>query len=267
MLGRIENLLPVFAADAAERDRLGGRPTAQILAIKKAGLTNLLIPRELGGHGLPWSTALRVVRALSRVDGSLGHLFGYHCLCLMGMWGRTDPAHARRVLARSARAEWWWGNSNDPLSPTVKGHRVRDGYRVNGVRPFSSGSHVADYLQISWQDEGTGSRVMAAVPVSIQGVIVNDDWDGLGQRQTGSGTVTFEDAFVADEFILDIDYKAGAPFKTIGASLAQSVLVNLFVGSAEGALQVARDYTLAKSRPWRTSGVERHVDDPWIKRR
>ncbi len=46
----------------------------------------------------------------------------------------------------------------------------------------------------------------------------------------------------------------------------QSVLLNVFIGSAQGALHAARDYTVTTSRPWLHSGVEKHTDDPWVQR-
>lgn len=266
-LEKAKALLPLFAQDAPERDRRGGRPTEQVAAIRNAGLLNLLIPTRLGGEGQAWSTVLRIVRAFATVDGSLGHLFGYHALCQVGTRARTDPAHTERILRASAEGGWWWGNSNDPLSPSVVGRREAGGFRLDGVRPFSSGSHVADYLQISWQDADTAERLFAAIPATTPGLVVNDDWNGIGQRQTGSGTVRFDGVFVSDAQRLDFSYRKGAPFKSIGAALSQSILLNVFLGSAQGALLAARDYTLARSRPWRTSGVARHIDDPWIKRR
>lgn len=44
------------------------------------------------------------------------------------------------------------------------------------------------------------------------------------------------------------------------------MLLNVFVGSAQGALEEGKAYTTTSSRPWIYSGVEKHTEDPWIKR-
>lgn len=255
-----------FAKDAVIRDRDGGRPSAQIDLLRQSGLLTLLIPRDFGGGEEKWSTILRIVRELSKVDGSLGHLFGYHHLCVASLRSRTNPEQRDRLMRESARNNWFWGNTGDPISRSLLGERNADGYVLNGKRPFSSGSHVADRLQISWEHKDTGARTFAAIPADRRGVVIKNDWNGLGQRQTGSGTVEFVDAVVACDEVLDFSYRVGAPFKSIGASLSQNILLNVFIGSAQGALLAASTYTKGVSRPWRTSGLERHIDDPWIKR-
>ena len=51
---RAVDLREIFARDAAERDRAGGKPLEQLAHLKASGLLNLLIPQEFGG----WLTAL-----------------------------------------------------------------------------------------------------------------------------------------------------------------------------------------------------------------
>lgn len=42
------------------------------------------------------------------------------------------------------------------------------------------------------------------------------------------------------------------------------MLLNIFLGIAEGALEAAKQYTVTHSRPWYTSGYEKATDDPSI---
>jgi len=64
-LTKAAELREIFARDAIERDQLGGRPDEQIKLLKETGLVNLLIPREFGGAGEHYSTAMRIVREFS----------------------------------------------------------------------------------------------------------------------------------------------------------------------------------------------------------
>ncbi|OCJ16388.1 monooxygenase [Rhizobium sp. AC44/96] len=83
---------------------------------------------------------------------------------------------------------------------------------------------------------------------------------------TGSGTVRFVNLEVHDDELISSPDVPLTPWSSLTSLLQQSVLLNVFVGSAQGILEEGRNYTTTSSRPWIYSGVERHVDDPWIKR-
>ncbi|MBY5767603.1 monooxygenase [Rhizobium leguminosarum] len=263
-IAKATELRDLFARDAIERDQAGGRPEEQIRLLKESGLVNLLIPEEFGGIGERYSTAMRIVREFAKVDGSLGHLFGYHFSPLQNAINSGPDARARDLLRRSAAGRWFWGNTSNSFSKSLFGRREADGVVLNGFRPFASGSHVADYLLVAWEDEETNARSIAYIPPTRAGVTIANDWDGIGQRQTGSGRVFYKDVKIhADEIVPE---RPRDPIALLAPLQQQSVLLNVFIGSAQGALIAARDYTVTKSRPWIFSGVERHQDDPWIKR-
>ncbi|KMO18149.1 acyl-CoA dehydrogenase family protein [Methylobacterium indicum] len=265
-LAKAAGLRDIFARDAVERDKAGGRPSEQIRLLKESGLLKLLIPREHGGHGEPWSTALRIVREFAKVDGSLGHLYGYHFGSVHAAHLLGDPDQAAALYRRSAESNWFWGNARNSFSKTLFGRREGEWVTVNGFKPFTSGSHVADALMIAWLDEASHEWTFAAVPADRPGIIVENDWDAIGQRQTGSGRVTFADLKIHADEVLDHGFDRGRPYRTLGVLQQQSVLLNVFIGSAQGALLAARDYTVTTSQPWLHSGVERHTDDPWVQR-
>ncbi|MDM9645572.1 acyl-CoA dehydrogenase family protein [Rhizobium sp. S163] len=263
-LARAAKLRDIFATDAVERDQRGGRPGEQVRLIKESGLVNLLIPKELGGEGQPYSTALRIVREFSKVDGSLGHLFGYHFSPIQNALTNIGDERLAAILRRSAKGRWFWGNTTNSFSKSLFGRKVEGGAVLNGYRPFASGSHVADYLMVAWEDEETNARSFAYIPADRSGITIADDWDGIGQRQTGSGRVLYKDVSITDDEILPERPKDA--ISLLAPQQQQSVLLNVFIGTAQGALIAARDYTITKSRPWIYSGVDRHLDDPWIKR-
>jgi len=271
-VARAAALRDLFARDAVERDQAGGRPVEQIRLLKEHRLLALLLPREHGGEGEPWSTALRITRTLAQVDGSLGHLFGYHYSSLLGPRLRQAPEQAAALWRSSVQGNWFWGNTANSFSRSLFGRREGEWFVLDGFRPFTSGSHVADFLAIAWEDAGTGERRFAAIPADREGIVIEDDWDGIGQRQTGSGRVSYhavrvhQDEVLGDPVPLDPTAGPAQPWRSVTPLQQQSVLLNVFVGSAQGALRAARDYTRQHARPWIHSGVARHTDDPWIQR-
>lgn len=263
-LAKAAELRDVFAKDAIERDRLGGRPSEQIKLLKETGLVNLLIPKEFGGAGERYSTAMRIVREFAKVDGSVAHLYGYHFSPLQNALTTGPDERSRDILRRSGAERWFWGNTTNSFSKSLFGRREAGKTILNGFRPFASGSHVADYLMVAWEDEDTNKRSFAYIPADRVGITIADDWDGIGQRQTGSGRVFYKDVVIDAAEILP--ERPQDPITLLAPLQQQSVLLNVFVGTAQGALIAARDYTVTQSRPWIYSGVERHSDDPWIKR-
>lgn len=256
-----ETLRRELARDAVARDRAGGRPSAAIALLRESGLPSAAIPKLHGGAGAPWLSILRAVRVIARTDGSVAHLFGYHHLPLHVV--RSIGSQARRAewLGDSARENWLWAGSGNGVSKTAHGRREGTGWVVEGFRPFSSGTHVADRIMVSW--EGEGARWTAIVPADRDGLVVEDDWNGIGQTQTGSGRLSFRGLHVWPEEILRFPAEL-SPFQSLTSLLRQAVLANVFIGSAEGALEEARAYTVTKSRPWVYSGLERHSDDAFV---
>ncbi|MER8713272.1 acyl-CoA dehydrogenase family protein [Mesorhizobium sp. M1295] len=258
-------LREIFDRDAVARDKAGGRPVEQIRLLKESGLPSAQIPKRYGGKGASWLSVLRVVREFARTDGSLAHLYGYHHLPLNGVLFRGTQAQKDQLLTRSARENWVWGNSGNAMSKTSTAKRNGKGWILSGFRPFSSGSHIADYIQVAWEDGQ--DRLAAAIPADREGIVIEGDWDGVGQRQTGSGKVTFKDVHVCDDELIGSPAAPLTPFQTLTSLFQQAVLLNLFVGSAQGALSEGRDYTVSQSRPWIYSGYEKHTDDPFVQRK
>lgn len=252
--------------DAIERDLAGGAPIRQIEALKRAGLLTIHLPRTFGGFGWSWTNILRDVREFAKTDGSIAHLYGYHYLQLATIWIKGTESQKQELLSHTCEQRLFWANSGNVAAKSSKGLRVGGGFIVSGSRPFSSGSHVADYLIVGFEN-ADGTLVQAAIPSTRRGIVIEDDWDGIGQRQTGSGTVTYKDVEIYDAEILASNRSPDdAPFFSLISLLSLAVVMNVFVGSAIGALEEAARYTREKSRPFLHSGLERAIEDPWIRR-
>jgi alkylation response protein AidB-like acyl-CoA dehydrogenase len=88
----------------------------------------------------------------------------------------------------------------------------------------------------------------------------------MGQRQTDSGTVELQNVHVAHEELLATPGPLGSTFASLRPLLAQLVLVNVYLGIAEGAFEAAKGLTRGAQRAWVTSGVEAPSHDPYILR-
>ena len=86
----------------------------------------------------------------------------------------------------------FWGNASNPLVESLKGDKQSQGYLLNGTKAFGSGSPDSQYLWLSFNDRETGQYLNGVVPTARTGITVKDDWNAMGQRQTGSGNVDFK---------------------------------------------------------------------------
>ncbi|SAL05918.1 Acyl-CoA dehydrogenase-like protein [Caballeronia calidae] len=260
----LEAVLREWAQTAAARDKAGGTAFHERRLLRESGLLRLSVPAELGGDGAPWSTTLDVVRRMAQVDSSLAHLFAFHHLQLATIRLFGSDTQIRHWLGETVAQGWFWGNALNPLD---KGTRAlpdgAGGYVFDGRKSFCSGARDSDQLLASAFD-GDGRLLIGATPTNRAGITVLDDWDNMGQRQTDSGTVIFESVPVAVDELLLHPGPLSSPFATLRPLLAQSILCHIYLGIGEGALQAARDATLAQTRPWIASQAERPAEDPYV---
>ncbi|MGH8783377.1 acyl-CoA dehydrogenase family protein [Paraburkholderia sp.] len=264
----LNDLLVALRETAAQRDRDGGHAAQEKQWIAEAGLLTLAVPREFGGAGARWTDIYRTIRAIATVDGALAHLLGFQCLQLVSVdvWG--NDAQRERYLRGTVDGRWWWGNAVNPLDPRLVATATTDsGYSVTGVKGFCSGTRGSQMMTVSAHDPATGKPIFAVVPTTREGITVHDDWDPIGQRQTDSGSVSFEQVRIDAHEVLHRSELPPTPRATLRTLVSQLVLTNLFVGIAQGALDEARRYVTQHGRPWITSGVEKATDDPYMLQR
>jgi alkylation response protein AidB-like acyl-CoA dehydrogenase len=139
-----------------------------------------------------------------------------------------------------------------------------DRFRLGGTKSFCSGAKDSDILPITATNRVNGELTVLAIPTQREGIIIHDDWDNMGQRQTDSGSVTFDNVLVYCDEILGSRERPSKPFGTIRACLTQLNLANIYLGIAQGAFEAAKQYTRNTTRPWLTSGVESATQDPYI---
>jgi len=264
-----EALAERLSQSAAERDREGGHAAAEREWIRESGLLTLSIPTEYGGDGAPWTTVYQVIRILARADSALAHVFGFHHLQLAGIRLYGNAHQQRRLLTATVDERLFWGNALNPLDlrTTATATATGDGYLLNGIKSFSSGSVGSDWLTISAWDAKSGGALIGVVPTAQPGIAVQPDWDAFGQRQTDSGNVHFDQVHLPEALVLQAPLQSPRPQATLRSQVAQLIMANLYLGIGQGAFEVARTYTREQSRAWFASGVDAAADDPFIQHR
>lgn len=241
-----------LALDAVSRDRANQTPYAEVQLLKDAGLVTLLGPLEHGGAGQDWTTALRVVRAVSAGDGSIGQLLGYHYLWAWAARLVGTPEQIVAVEEQAALNTWFFGGAVNPRDSDLLIREQGDELVFSGQKSFSTGGRVSDVTVLEGVIEGTEKHVFAIVPTDQPGLRFLGDWDSLGQRLTESGGVVIDEVRVPWEAAAGYVEREFVPrvYNTLNVPLIQLIFANLYLGIAEGALATAATYTREETRAW-----------------
>ncbi|MFN0092594.1 MAG: acyl-CoA dehydrogenase family protein [Acidimicrobiales bacterium] len=208
-------LLPELASRAAANDRAAVFPVAQARRLQAVGVAALTAPTELGGGGVD---QLRDVMALAArvaaADASMGIALNMHLsfcwsLARLARAGLpASPAAAELLGAVSAGRVWFCSAVTEAgvnyLHPrttlTARGADAGGGFRLDGVKVFATASPAATHFNVNARGVGAGVEgrlCTVVVPADAAGVTVLDDWDGMGMRASGSGSVRFDAVAVA----------------------------------------------------------------------
>lgn len=253
-----------FAATASERDSERLLPFAEMDALAQSGLLAITVPEEYGGLDVSNTTLVEITAILAEADGSIGQIPQNHFYILEAL--RVDGSEdQKRYFFGRALAGDRFGNALSERGTKTVGHyntritRDGPGYRINGRKFYSTGVLFADWITVFALDEAD-KLVMAFVPKGTEGVEIIDDWDGFGQRTTGSGTTALNNVYVnADHVVLH--HKGFERPTTIG-SVGQIIHAGVDLGIARAAFAETLNFVKTRSRPWMDSGVERASDDP-----
>ncbi|WP_296578375.1 acyl-CoA dehydrogenase family protein [Xanthobacter sp.] len=257
-----QGVADALAPDATERDRIGASPKRELALLREAGLLELLFSHGHGGGGGSFTDALRAVRVIGRADASIAQLLAYHYLHLTNALWRASSEQAAALARASVAGRWFWGGASNPRDPESRLAPVEDGYRLTGRKTFASNAALADRITLRAQ-LGDGFAVLV-VPGDREGVTHGNDWDAFGQRLSESGTITFADVKVGRDEILGDPAAPPPPRTSLVVPFHQLLIVNFYIGIAEGALAEANRYICEVSRPWQASGVEKASLDPYI---
>lgn len=244
----IDRLVSQFAQTAVERDRKGGNAKTERDLLRESGLLSLLIPSEQGGLGGNWHDVFKVVQSIARVDSSLAHIYGYHCINLVTPHLCGTEEQWTSFYRQTAQHQLFWGNAFNPVDIKLEAVKQHQHFVLNGVKTFCSGSVDSDVLLVSAHYEAQEDPLLAVIPTNRIGIDVKEDWDNMGQRQTDSGTVIFENVIVKEEEVLQLGFNH-SNFSRLRYNIATFVLNHVYLGIAEGAFAAALDYTKTTARP------------------
>ncbi len=191
VLQRIDALLPSLRERAQEAEDLRRIPDSSIKALQESGFFKLLQPAQWGGYEADPVTFYTAVRTIASACGSTGWVSG-----IIGVhnWHLA-------LFDQQAQEDVWSEDADVRISssyaPMGAGEVVDGGYKVNGAWAWSSGSEHATWVVVG------GPVIKDGRPVDFGSFLIprseyeiDDVWNVVGLRGTGSNTIVVKDVFV-----------------------------------------------------------------------
>jgi len=259
-------------SDALERDQTKTFPARGIEVLKASPLHGLMIAEHLGGLGGNVRDFVFVVEELANGDPSVAQMYGVHVTAIDTVRGGAPTDVYEAFATDVIRDRLWVSNAQAEIgTKTNRDFRttlqsVEGGWEMTGTKFYCTGSLAADYF-VGGAATGDPAKpfLMYLAKVDQDGVEVVDDWTGMGQRGTASGTVEFKNAHVRAEHAFGLEGLISAT--ELAAVILQGYFTAIFVGIARAALDDAISYVNERARPWPTAGVDRAAEDPLVQLR
>ncbi|WP_373350358.1 acyl-CoA dehydrogenase family protein [Acinetobacter bereziniae] len=206
---------PIFekiAEGTLAREQQRSLPYEQINWLKQAGFGALRVPVKFGGDGVSLPQLFQLLIELARADSNIVQALRGHFAFVEDRLNAHKVADQTLWFKRFVQGDLV-GNAWTEIGQVKIGDvitRVKQKNNqllVNGKKYYSTGTIFADWVDLFAYDETTDQHVIAAIYRHASGVQVLDDWDGFGQKTTGSGTLSLTDVAIERDHILPFEQR------------------------------------------------------------
>ncbi|MFW1801177.1 acyl-CoA dehydrogenase family protein [Acinetobacter nematophilus] len=206
---------PIFekiAEGTRAREQQRSLPYEQINWLKQVGFGALRVPVKFGGDGVSLPQLFQLLIELAKADSNIvqalrGHFafvedrLNAHKVADQALW-------FKRFVQGDLIGNAWTEIGQVKIGDVITRVKQKNNQLlVNGKKYYSTGTIFADWVDLFAYDETTDQHVIAAISRHASGVQVLDDWDGFGQKTTGSGTLSLTDVAIERDHILPFEQR------------------------------------------------------------
>lgn len=240
--------------------------------LREAGFGALRVPVTHGGLGVSLPQLFGLLIRLGEADSNLPQIVRAHFGFVEGRLSSRDAASQDYWLAKVADGQLWGAamaertdtTRNSVALTAVEPGNNAAGWLLNGEKYYCTGTLYADWIAAVALDGD--DFVSVTVPTDAPGVTVEDDWDGFGQRLTGSGTTRFKDVHVPDEHIVRRFKSDELRNESYLSAFYQLFHLATLTGIADAVLRDATAFVKARTRGFGIPGQSSPKDDPLVQR-
>ncbi|ANN16568.1 monooxygenase [Amycolatopsis orientalis] len=269
VIAGIRELLPVLRERAQEAEDARRIPEESVKSLQETGFFKLLQPKTFGGleaDPVSFYTAVKLVASACGSTGWVASILGVH------------PWHLGLFEAQAQQDVW----GDDPdvrisssYAPMGKADVVDGGYRLSGRWSFSSGCDHATWVLLGGPVFKDGKPVdFCTYLVPISDYTIEDVWDTVGLRGTGSNDIIVNDVFVPKHRALSFiatskcktpgqEINPGPLYKLPYGSVHPSTITAPIIGMAQGAYDAHVEHQGKRVRA--AYAGEQSKEDPFAK--
>jgi alkylation response protein AidB-like acyl-CoA dehydrogenase len=246
LVAAAKDVSALASSTAAEAEAQGRLADELVDAFHRSGLWAMWMPTELGGSELEPIASLEVLEQISYGDASAGWV-----LMAAGLATGVDAA----FIGDDAAADLY--GSDGPLivhsgAGTQPGHAVATdgGYRITGNWRFASGVKHSGALHTAAIVEGANEPPRIFV-TRVGDMELDDNWDVMGLRATGSIDYSGKDVFVPEGYsyvaTTNVPLRGGALYTMGIAGLGVICHTGWALGVARRILDELRELAVARA--------------------
>ncbi len=287
-----------FSERAKEVDENGSFPFENIEELQKSGYTSLTIPKEYGGQEISLYELVRLQEVIAQGDGSTALSIGWH----MGVVRNIYEANWERetlkevydrllngALINGAATEPQTGSPTRGGKPQTTAEKKGENWVINGHKSFTTMSPVLDYFLVTASIKDSDDVGNFLIPKECNGIRVENTWDSIALKGTGSNDVYFEDVEIPAPYYVEKLEKrkkvnpwllhipacylgiAGAAQKeavtfaknyspnSIKGTISDIPSVRAKIGEIELKMQTAKHFLYSVSKKWDGAGKEQQA--------
>ena len=253
----VRDMARAFAQDrlaptAAERDRSGAFPKAELAEMGELGLMGMLVPEEYGGAATDHVAYALAIEEVAAGDGAVSTIMSVHnsvgCMPILKFGNEAQKDRFLKPMARGAMLGAFCLTEpqagSDASAIKTRARRDGDHWVLNGTKQFiTSGSQADVAIVFAVTDPAAGKKGLSAfiVPTDTPGYQVARTEEKLGQHCSDTCQIVFEECRVPAELMLGDE---GAGYRVALANLegGRIGIASQSVGMARSALDHAIRY-------------------------
>ncbi|MFT9257800.1 MAG: acyl-CoA dehydrogenase family protein [Acetobacter sp.] len=258
-----------IAQGARATDHAGQYPTAAIASLKACGAMGAAVPALYGGWGLTQAQSQEILLRMALADPAVAQIYKVHDDLVREIFTFAHDTTCRRlahdITARGlviGQAIAEPGARADQIGHVIA-TPASGGHVLNGSKIYATGAMGADLVAVTSYDTASQAMRFDLVPRDTPGLSVLDDWQGMGQRATVSGTVLLDNVRTVPGLLVPKDNQPPPDWSSLRYQNGFSVIL---AGIGVAALRCAARFVHDHARPWLSVDGTAASDDPMIRR-
>lgn len=199
---------------AEKTDRLGIFPKENFEALRESGYTAITVPKKYGGQGMGVYDLVLLQECLATGDGATALSIGWHLGIMYDLaekrpWREEVFAKFCRevvagALVNRAATERQTGSPTRGGRPQTTAVRKGDQWMITGRKIFTTMAPILDYFLVTAWIEEKETLGEFLVPRETPGVMMEETWDVISMRGTGSHDLVLREVLVPEENLVEL---------------------------------------------------------------